>query len=67
MTAIKTNNLSKNYKDINAVDSLNLEIRKGELFALLGVNGAGKTTLLNIVGGKLLPVGYRSCSGCCVQ
>ena len=46
MTAIKTNNLSKNYKDINAVDSLNLEIRKGELFALLGVNGAGKTTLI---------------------
>ncbi|MCF7832738.1 MAG: ABC transporter ATP-binding protein [Candidatus Marinimicrobia bacterium] len=46
MIAIKTIDLTKNYKDICAVDSLNLEIKEGELFSLLGVNGAGKTTTI---------------------
>ena len=46
MIAIKTIDLSKSYKDICAVDSLNLEIQEGELFSLLGVNGAGKTTTI---------------------
>ena len=45
MEAIKTINLTKKYKDIVAVDSLNLKIDKGELFSLLGVNGAGKQQL----------------------
>ena len=40
MEAIKTANLTKKYKDLVAVDHLNLEIKQGELFALLGVNGA---------------------------
>ena len=40
MIAIQTANLTKCYKNIIAVNNLNLEIRKGELFALLGVNGA---------------------------
>ena len=44
MTAIKTVGLTKKYKDLTAVDSLELEIEQGEVFALLGVNGAGKTT-----------------------
>ena len=44
MVEIKIINLSKHYKNITATDSLNLEIRGGELFSLLGVNGAGKTT-----------------------
>ena len=43
MEAIKTTALVKRYKDVVAVDGVNLEIRDGELFALLGVNGAGKT------------------------
>ena len=43
MIAIKTCNLTKRYKDILAVDNLNLEIISGELFSLLGVNGAGKS------------------------
>lgn len=51
MIAIKTNNLTKKYKDITAVDNLNLEIKKGELFSLLGVNGAGKTTTINMLCG----------------
>ena len=46
---IKTTNLIKKYKSITAVDKLNLEINKGELFALLGVNGAGKTTVIKML------------------
>jgi putative protease len=49
MQAIKTTNLIKRYKNITAVDGLNLEIRQGELFSLLGINGAGKTTTIKIL------------------
>ena len=49
MLAIQTQKLSKHYRQIKAVDSLDLEIHKGELFSLLGVNGAGKTTVLKIL------------------
>lgn len=49
MTAIKTENLVKRYKNKTAVDGLNLEIKKGELFSLLGVNGAGKTTTIKML------------------
>lgn len=49
MDAIKTVDLTKQYKDIVAVDRLNLTIREGELFALLGVNGAGKTTTIKML------------------
>ncbi|MBQ2050321.1 MAG: ABC transporter ATP-binding protein [Spirochaetales bacterium] len=47
--AIEIRKLTKDYKDIRAVDSLDLEIREGELFALLGVNGAGKTTTIKML------------------
>ena len=49
MEAIKTENLTKKYKDVVAVDHLNLSIQKGELFSLLGVNGAGKTTTIKML------------------
>ena len=49
MQAIKTIELTKRYKNITAVDKLNLEIREGELFSLLGVNGAGKTTTIKML------------------
>ncbi len=49
--AIRINNLTKIYKDIVAVDNLNLEIYEGELFSLLGVNGAGKTTTIKMLSG----------------
>ena len=49
MEAIKATNLVKRYKDITAVSGLDLEIRQGELFALLGVNGAGKTTAIKML------------------
>ena len=49
MYAIQTKGLTKRYKDIAAVDGLDLEIRRGELFSLLGVNGAGKTTAIKML------------------
>ena len=49
MAAIKAINLTKKYKDITAVDNLNLQIEQGELFSLLGVNGAGKTTVIKML------------------
>jgi ABC-2 type transport system ATP-binding protein len=44
--AIIIKNLVKKFGDITAVDGLNLEIKRGELFGLLGPNGAGKTTTI---------------------
>jgi len=49
MEAIKTVDLTKKYKDLVAVDRLNLSIEQGELFGLLGVNGAGKTTAIKLL------------------
>ena len=49
MQAIITNKLVKQYKNITAVDGLDLEIEQGELFSLLGVNGAGKTTAIKML------------------
>ena len=49
MIAIKATGLVKRYKSIRAVDKLDLEIRRGELFSLLGINGAGKTTTIKIL------------------
>ena len=55
MDAIVTKNLTKNYKDKVAVNNLNLEIKKGELFSLLGVNGAGKTTTIKMLSSLIMP------------
>lgn len=49
MEAIRTKKLTKKYKDLTAVDSLELVIGQGELFSLLGVNGAGKTTAIKML------------------
>ena len=47
--AIKIVGLRKEYKDVIACKNINLHIKEGELFALLGVNGAGKTTLIKML------------------
>ena len=49
MQAIQTQGLVKRYKNLTAVDQLDLQIRQGELFSLLGVNGAGKTTAIKML------------------
>ena len=49
MQAIQITEMVKRYKDLTAVDKLNLEIMQGELFSLLGVNGAGKTTVIKML------------------
>ena len=49
MDAIRIENLTKEYKDVVAVDGLSLSVHKGELFSLLGVNGAGKTTTIKML------------------
>src|SRR3972149_10829084 len=53
--AILMETLVKKFDDTTAVDELNLQIMKGELFGLLGPNGAGKTTIINILCGLLKP------------
>lgn len=49
MDAIRTEGLTKRYKDLVAVNDLNISVKKGELFSLLGVNGAGKTTTIKML------------------
>ena len=49
MQEIKIVGLVKKYKNLTAVNKLNLEIHQGELFSLLGVNGAGKTTTIKML------------------
>ncbi len=55
MDAIKIENLTKQYKDVLAVDGLTLSVREGELVSLLGVNGAGKTTTIKMLCGLTRP------------
>ena len=57
MDAIKIENLTKQYKDVVAVDNLTLSVRTGELFSLLGVNGAGKTTTIKMLSCLTQPTG----------
>lgn len=49
MDAIRIDNLTKKYKDVVAVNMLNLSVHRGELLSLLGVNGAGKTTTIKML------------------
>ena len=55
MDAISTVGLTKKYGKLTAVDKMNLTIKEGELFALLGVNGAGKTTLIKMLSCLSMP------------
>lgn len=55
MYAIKIEKLTKKFKEKVAVNSIDLNIKEGELFALLGTNGAGKTTTIKMISGLILP------------
>ena len=57
MDAIKTEGLTKKYRDVLAVDNLSLSVNEGELFSLLGVNGAGKTTTIKMLSCLTEPTG----------
>lgn len=52
---ITTNNLTKEYGGLIALDHLNLNVKEGEIYCLLGANGAGKTTTINLLLGFIEP------------
>ena len=52
---IETHNLTKRYKNVTALDNLNLTVAEGEIFGYIGPNGAGKTTTLKILATLLTP------------
>src|SRR3979409_2043023 len=54
-SALRVRHLRKSYKDVVAVDGLDLEVQAGECFGLLGPNGAGKTTTVEICEGLTAP------------
>ena len=54
-TAIATHGLTKRYGDVLAVDSLDLHVRRGEIYGFLGRNGAGKTTTIRMLLGLIRP------------
>jgi len=55
--AIEIEDLAKNYGEVNAVNHINLKVRKTEIFGFLGPNGAGKTTTIRILTGLIKPDG----------
>lgn len=54
-TVLKTENLGISFGGLKAVENLNLEIKKGQLYGLVGPNGAGKTTVFNMITGVYKP------------
>lgn len=55
LSHVKLKNVTKYFKDVKAVDNVNLEIKKGELFTFLGPSGCGKTTILRMIAGFYYP------------
>ncbi len=53
--AIETNQLTKRFGDVTAVDSVNLRVKPGEIYGFLGLNGAGKTTTIRALLGMIRP------------
>src|SRR5512139_2592456 len=52
---IETENLSKHYREVKAVEQLSLRVAPGEIYAFLGLNGAGKTTTIRMLLGMIKP------------
>jgi len=59
MKILETENLTKKYRRITALDQLNFDIEKGMVFGLLGPNGSGKTTTLGLLLNVLAPTGAK--------
>ncbi|WP_411169365.1 ATP-binding cassette domain-containing protein [Clostridium sp. MB05] len=54
-TILRTKNLTKKYGNQLAVNNVNMEIKQGDIYGLVGKNGAGKTTLLRMISGLTMP------------
>src|SRR6266699_1927930 len=54
-SAIETNNLTKRYGALTALDNLSLRLDQGDVFGFIGPNGAGKSTTMRILAGLLTP------------
>jgi sodium transport system ATP-binding protein len=66
--AIRTRSLTKRYKDITAVDGVDLCVLQGEVYGLLGPNGAGKTTTVRLLATVIQPTsGTASVLGCDIR
>ena len=59
-SAIRTENLSKSFRDTTALDGVNLDVPEGSIYGLVGPNGAGKTTAIKVLMNILRPSGGRS-------
>ncbi|NWG11958.1 MAG: ABC transporter ATP-binding protein [Acidobacteria bacterium] len=65
---VRTENLTRRFGKLTAVDHLNLEVAQGEIFGLVGPDGAGKTTTLRLLAGLLDPTeGQAFVAGCDVR
>lgn len=53
--ALKTDNLTKIYKNNKAVNEVSMHIRRGDIYGLIGKNGAGKTTIMRMIAGLAIP------------
>ncbi|MBP2258692.1 ABC-2 type transport system ATP-binding protein [Virgibacillus campisalis] len=54
---LRTNKLSKKYRNDFAIENINITVKKGEIYGLIGQNGAGKSTMLRLVTGLAFPTG----------
>ncbi|HHW93146.1 MAG TPA: ABC transporter ATP-binding protein [Clostridiaceae bacterium] len=59
MQIIKVCDVSKNYRDVLALNEINLELKAGTIYGLLGRNGAGKSTLLKVIADRIKPTNGR--------
>lgn len=57
----QTKNISKSYKHVNVLDQVNMTVKRGEIYGLIGENGAGKTTLIRLLTGLAKPSAGALC------